>query len=253
MTSFRPPAAPKRLVAPPRGRVLVIAPHPDDETLGVGGTLLHHSRQGDLVEAVFICSGIQGDPDGYFARDDLTRIRQEEARAAAEVLGIRTLTFWGYPDNLSDADYTAAFPDLPEEPDEQRRVLVSGLAQKLLDICSERRPDIVYFPWRGEVNPDHWAAGEAVAILQATQPELTARTSFLGYDVWAACPPDLVIDTSDVITEKLRAVNCYRSQILYRDYEPAVRGLDAYRSLFLEAGATFGEAFVGRYLDRPES
>ena len=223
----------------------MLAPHPDDETFGAGGTLVHHARQGDAIHAAFICSGIQGDPDGLFPRDRLAAMREDEARAAGAILGIGEFTFFGYPDNLSDADYSQVFGNLPADPDEQRRALVKGLAQKLIELIGDVRPGIVYYPWMGEINGDHWALGQAVEVIRAGP--LGETISWLGYEIWSACPAATVIDVSDTFAVKLRAVAEYKTQLAYRDFEPVVRGLGAYRSLYLETGATFGEAFVGGY------
>jgi LmbE family N-acetylglucosaminyl deacetylase len=248
MSGFKAPPTPVTVERPRKGRVLVLAPHPDDETFGPGGTLVHHSRQGDPIHAVFVCSGIQGDPDGLFPREELAAMREKEARAAGAVLGIERFTFFGYPDNLSDADYSHAFGDLPKEPEAQRRALVSGLAQKLVELIAADRPDVVYYPWIGEINPDHWAVGKAVEQVRETQPAWAARISFLGYEIWSACPADVIVDTSDTLAIKLRAVSEYKTQLAYRNFDPIVCGLGAYRSLLLESGATYGEGFVGTYL-----
>jgi LmbE family N-acetylglucosaminyl deacetylase len=248
VTAFSAPPAPAIVKRPPKGRVLVLAPHPDDETMGPGATLVHHARQGDPIHAVFVCSGIQGDPDGLFDRDALPAMRESEARAAGGILGVREFTFFGYPDSLSDADYSHVFGDLPADPEGQRRALIGGLAQKLLELLDAQRPDVVYHPWSGEINPDHWAVGKAVEQARDARPDLARSTSFLGYEVWSPCPADVVVDVSDTFAEKLRAVAEYRTQLAYRDYVPSLSGLAAYRSLLLEAGATYGEAFVGSYV-----
>lgn len=246
---FRAPPPPKILTRPPRGRVLVVAPHPDDETMGVGGTLLHHKAQGDAISAVFVCSGVAGDPGGWYADQDIEAIRQAEAHAAAEILGIGTLHFWGYPDNLSDADIHV-FEGLPEDPDEARRALAKGFAERLGALLEAEGTDILYYPWDGELNGDHWVMGQGVEFLREARPDLEERISFLGYDLWTALCPEVVIDTSDVAEEKMRAVHCYRSQEHYLEYEHPLMGLDAYRSLFLERGATYGEAYRGHYKPR---
>ncbi|MAE65937.1 MAG: hypothetical protein CMJ18_16825 [Phycisphaeraceae bacterium] len=246
MTRFRAPDVPVTLSAPPNGRVLVVAPHPDDETMGVGGTLALHRAQGDAVTALFVCNGIQGDPDGYLPREEIVPTRRREAQAAADVLGIGELRFLDYPDNLSDADIHV-FEGLPEDPDDARRALAMGFADQLIAMIESDGFDIVYFPWDGELNADHWLIGQAVTHLRSSRPDIAERASWLGYDVWSACIPDTVMDTSNVMETKLAAVHCYESQELYVDYAHAVAGLDAYRSLLLERGATYGEAFVGRY------
>jgi LmbE family N-acetylglucosaminyl deacetylase len=245
VTSFSAPPVARVTPMPPRGRVLVIAPHPDDETFGPGATLALHARQGDPIHAVFVCSGIQGDPDGLFDRDKLPLMREAEARAAGAILGIGRFTFFGYPDNLNDADYGSVFGDLPRGGDAQRRALVDGLASRLSDVVGAERPDVVYHPWAGEVNADHWAVAMAIERARATHPEWRGAVCFFGYEIWAACQPDVVVDVSDTFDVKIRAIAEYRSQLAYHDYGPVVRGLAAYRSLLLERGATWGEAFVG--------
>lgn len=244
MRAFRAPEPPRILRRPPRGKVLVVAPHPDDETMGLGGTLALHALQGDPVTALFVCNGIQGDPDGWFPRDTIVATREAEARDAARVLGYSDLRFLGYQDNLSDADIHV-FEGLPDDPDDARRALRDGFAAKLAAVLDQEPFTVVYHPWEGEVNPDHWLVGQGVVQLRASRPDLAARVAFLAYDVWGALAPDFVVDISDVMHRKLEAVRCYRSQLHYVDYEHAVLGLDAYRSLFLERGATYGEAFRG--------
>ncbi len=244
---FAPPPPPVAVKRPPAGPVLVLAPHPDDETMGCGGTLALHADQGDPIHVLFVCSGIQGDPDAYFPRESVTAIREEEARAAGAELGVGRFTFLGYPDNLSEADFGAVFVGLPTGAEAQRRALVAGFAEKLAGIVSSERPTTVYYPWEGELNPDHWAIGQAVRLLLSTRPDLRDAANWMGYDVWTPSAPDTVVDISSTAETKRRAVLCYRSQLLYRDYEPAIFGLNAYRALFLESGAVYGEGFVGRY------
>lgn len=246
MTDFRERPLPEILRGPPRGRVLVVAPHPDDETMGAGGTIALHGDQGDEVTALFVCNGIQGDPAGYFPRDGIVEIRQREAEEAARILGIRHLRFLGYPDNLSDADIHV-FENLPEDPAEARRALALGFAAMLFDVVREGGFDIVYHPWQEELNRDHWVVGQGVAHLLRTRGAELAGVAFLGYDVWSPLIPDTVVDISDAMERKLAAVAAYKSQNLYGDYRHAVQGLDAYRSLLLPRGAKYGEGFQGRY------
>ena len=246
MSGLRPLPLPKTLECPPRGNVLVIAPHPDDETMGMGGTLALHSDQGDAITALFVCNGIQGDPEGYYPRDQIVRVREQEARAAANILGIRELRFLGYPDNLSDADIHV-FEGLPENPDEARLALAHGFSDQVAALLLSSEHTIVYYPWDQELNADHFVIGQAMTHLIHTHGDEFAHVSFLGYDVWSPCIPDTVLDITRVMDRKLKAVAAYESQNRYGDYAHPVSGLDAYRSILLPKGARFGEAFVGRY------
>src|SRR5215203_5449897 len=76
--------------------VLVLAPHPDDEAIGCGGTLIRHAKQGDRVTAVFLTSGELGLK--HLAPDLAWSIREREAQEAARVLGLADLRFLRCPD-----------------------------------------------------------------------------------------------------------------------------------------------------------
>ena len=77
-------------------RILVISPHPDDESVGCGGTIRKHVLKGDAVHVVFLTSGEAGG-HGRSA-EETVRLREAEARAAAEILGLASIEFWHEPD-----------------------------------------------------------------------------------------------------------------------------------------------------------
>jgi len=76
--------------------VLVIAPHPDDETLGCGGTLIRHVQLGDRVSAIFLTSGELGLKQ--MPQEEAWRVRESEAQDAAQVLGLADVHFLRCPD-----------------------------------------------------------------------------------------------------------------------------------------------------------
>src|SRR6266508_1452642 len=86
-------------------RILVLSPHPDDEAIGCGGTLLRHLKQGDEVQIVFLTSGEKGGHGRSEA--ETARLREEEARAAARILKIRHVEFWREPDGALRATVAA--------------------------------------------------------------------------------------------------------------------------------------------------
>jgi len=213
------PVPPKVLTAPPRGSVLVLAPHPDDETLGCGGALILHRRQGDPVRIVIVTDGADGDALGYYASLDYRELRREEARRAAAVLGVEDLVFWSYVDgNLPDA---------------------GDLAERLAALLQADRPEIIYRPSTREVHPDHWALGTGIEnALRHYQP---AVGDFC-YEIWATVQPSHVIDISAVWELKKKAVEQYESQLRYNDYLHMVAGLNAYRTIHMPS-ARYVEAF----------
>src|SRR5438093_1072629 len=76
--------------------VLVVAPHPDDESIGCGGALCLHAQKGDRVVAVFLTSGELGLK--HFPCEKAWQIREREARAAAKILGLAEIFFLRQPD-----------------------------------------------------------------------------------------------------------------------------------------------------------
>ena len=222
---FDPPPSPTPVVGPPaEGPVVVIAPHPDDETAGPGGTLRLHVQRGDRVTVVFLTNGLAAvsaamdDPAAYQA------MREEEARKACESLGVDEIEFWRYPDGARARE-------------EDMAVLVP----RIRDVLERVQPGVVYFPWQDEVHRDHHVA--AVATRRAVM-DLENAPRLLGYEIWSACVPTLVVDISDVHVDKVRACELYTSQLEHTEIIRAFTGLNTYRAVFLPKGSQFGEAFI---------
>lgn len=216
---MRPPDRPTVLMTPPRGRVLVLAPHADDESIGCAGALALHRRQGDHITVVIVTDGAAGDALGYYAGIDYRELRREEARRAGAIVGVQQLVFWDYPDGrLAEAE------DLPE---------------RLASLLQVERPDILYRPSIQETHPDHWALGWAVE--KARGRRAPAVLDFC-YEIWATVRPTHVLDITPVWDVKRKAVEAYDSQLRYNDYLYMVTGLNAYRTIYLSS-ARYVEAY----------
>lgn len=214
-----PPKFPQIIAEPPRGSVLVLAPHPDDESLGCGGVIALHHRQGDRVTVVVATDGAAGDPMGYYRDCDYPALRREEAGRAASILGIDTLEFWGYPDG-----------QLAEATD---------LAVRLQARLVADRPDIVYRPSTLELHADHWALG--LAAQEALRQYRPPCGDFC-YEVWATVQPTHCLNITPVWDLKRNAVEQYASQLRYNDLLHMMSGLNAYRTL-VAPWARYVEAF----------
>ncbi len=225
MRFLEPPPPPRRLLGPPaRGRVLVLAPHPDDEAVGPGGVLLQHAALGDPIACVFLTSGAAGDATGREDPAAYAALRAEEARASARVLGIGALEFWGYPDG--------------HEVNENDLAL---LVPRVRDAFERLRPDVVYAPHELDQHGDHHTAA---VLLRRALAALAAPPPAFGYEVWSPCQADFVVDVSAVHERKMDALRCHASQLLHTDMVRSIGGLNAYRATFLEKGARFGEGYV---------
>lgn len=215
------PAPPELWPSPPRGRVLLLAPHPDDETLGCGGTLARHRLQGDPVRVVFLTDGSAGDPAGHYPAGRYVEIRQAEARRACATLGVTDLECWGYPDGKLGS--------------------VHDLADRLLGAIREARPDVLYYPSGQELHPDHAAAGAQVERLYR-EGRLHGPAAY-AYEVWTPLCPTHLLDITAVVHRKEAAIAEYPSQLRYNDYRPKILGLNAYRTITLAETARYAEAF----------
>ncbi len=221
-TEPRLPAAPKLWKRVPAGRVLAFAPHPDDEAAGPGGVLALHREQRDPVRVVVATDGVSGDPDRRFDASAYAALRRAESRAGLAHLGVDDVEFWGFPDGhvLSEVDLEHGV----------------RLALGALDAFG---PDVVYLPWEHDGHPDHHALH--VVVTRALD-----RAAFgglaLGYEVWNAMVPDVIVETTAVFERKRAAMLAHASQLAYTRYDHCLGGLSAYRSLQHLRGNGYGEA-----------
>jgi N-acetylglucosamine malate deacetylase 1 len=214
---------------PGGGRVVVLAPHMDDETLGCGGTIARHVKAGAQVTVVFLTDGRYGgasyagmtEPERSRKLEEIIGVRKQEAQQAGEILGVQSLLFLDAEDTRLSAD---------------RRV-----PKLLRDILGRERPHCVYLPYFLDQHRDHRAANSVLlAAVTGTRLEFECR----GYEVWTPLFPNRVVKIDVTIELKKRALACYRSQLADTDYVHAAIGLNAHRSLAL-GGKTgrFAEAF----------
>ena len=200
-------------------RVLVFAPHADDEVFAVGGMLAFHTDLGAEVRVVVVTDGAAGDPRGLAS--DLARLRAAESRAAGERLGV--------------TDYR--FLDLPDGGLSGR----AELAERLRAELEEFDPGLVYGPSPQEMHPDHRALARALVAALSGGKERRV----LLYSVNAQVTPGILFDVTPVFERKLAAVRCFASQIVYHDLEGKVMAVDRARTVNVEdPNVRYIEGFV---------
>ena len=212
-------------------RILVIAPHPDDDIIGCGGSIALLTAQGHEVVIFYLTSGESGSLEVDPAQ--LARTREEEARRAGQLLGVREFLFWRQPDGF-----------LHESTE---------IINQLVRLIRARQFSTVYLPHQQEANRDHATACRIglEACQRASGPwfkdcGLTpwAVDNILGYEVWTPLHEvTYVEDISSVMDIKLQALQQHHSQVSGFAYDKAIRGLNQYRGITNDRGA-FGEAFV---------
>lgn len=201
-------------------RVLVLAPHPDDETFGCGGALLVHRQHQDPVRVIFITSGESGDWQGGSDTDAFCARREAEAERALACLGINDREFWRYPDRGVNAD--------------------GWLITRLTEAIRVFGASLIYAPSPLEQHPDHRAVADALrAALRGWEGEL--RVGF--YEVGYALPPNTLVDISSQWETKAAAIQAYESQMRGPNYLAVNHGLSRFRALTLGAQVTAAEAF----------
>jgi LmbE family N-acetylglucosaminyl deacetylase len=197
-------------------RVLVIAAHPDDELLGVGGTIALHADAGDAVISVVVAAGkLKHDADG--AHNVLA-----QAREAAAVLGVGDIRLLDFPDQALD------------------RFSLVDIITPLEAVVAEVQPQIVYVQYGYDINRDHQILFQAALV--ATRPLEEFIEAIYAFDTassteWAfprSYIPDTWIDITATLDRKLAAMACYRTEL--RDW-PHPRSLHGLRVKAEAAGA----------------
>ena len=191
----------------PAKRVLVVAPHPDDAEVGCAGTVARLVREGVDVYYLIATTGDKGTEDPDLTNEDLARTREQEQRAAAEILGVREVSILPYGDGeLEDS-----------------REVIGRIVRHIRRI----KPDIVFTtdPYRSTfyIHRDHVNTG--LTAMHAVFPYARDRLHFPehlaeGLEIhktaelyfWGTENPDIHIDISDTMDLKVRASQAHISQ-----------------------------------------
>jgi LmbE family N-acetylglucosaminyl deacetylase len=174
--------------------VLIVAAHPDDELLGVGGTAARHALAGDAVTAVVAC-------ESESLRYGCDVGQRGSLERAAKVLGVGEVVSLDFPDQRLDT------------------VSLTELIAPLEALSERLRPNIVYCQYGGDINRDHHLLFEAANVaFRPLEPWIEAVYSFYtaSSTEWAyprTFQPDTWTDISDTLEKKLEAFACYTNEI----------------------------------------
>jgi LmbE family N-acetylglucosaminyl deacetylase len=207
---------------------VAIAPHPDDELIGAGGSLVKHARAGNRVVLVQVVGrertlGTDIDDRAYAAEIDRARER----------LGAAECTNLGAPSR-----------DLL--PGRRWRIALAAVLRRV-------RPDVVYLPHAGEEDREHQLVHElardalwmaSAAFFPEAGPEPSPPPALvLGYEVWTPLSRyGYVEDVSSTIEAKVHAMRAYESQLAHVRWDEAVEGLSRYRGAVAQGGG-YAEVF----------
>lgn len=204
-------------------RVLVISVHPDDETLGCGGTLLRHQQEGDEIFCAFVTNG------------------NEEQAPLIPKLDL----FYGFSETFQ--------LDLPEITLED--ISLSQIIPKIADVTRQVRPTVLFLPNRSDPHSDHRRTFDACQaciktfrypyIKKVLMCEIQSETDFSPALPENVFIPTVYVDISAFFERKMQILRLFQSELL--DY-PSTRSLDSikahHRYRGSQANCEYAEAFM---------
>ena len=212
-------------------KILVVAPHPDDETLGCGGTLYRHKQEGNELYWIIV-TGISVET-GWSA--ETVKTRAGEIDTVADKYGFQDVLQFGLP--------TTRIDTLP----------ISDLIGKFTDVYSKVEPGIIYMPFSYDVHTDHQFVAKAMQstykwfrsphIQKVLMYETVSETEY-NFAEHRTFRPNVFVDISNYLDDKIEVMKLYESEMgefPFPRCETAVRSLAAFRGS--QGGFEAAEAF----------
>lgn len=215
-----------------RQKILVIAPHMDDEALGCGGTICKHVAAGDCVSVIFVANRIYG----HTYDEAKSKVEKSHALKAKDILDYKDSIFLSMPDERLDGAIQDIIISIEKE--------IPGIS-----------PDIVYLPFRGDNHQDHRAVFDAARVVFRPSANNEIKGIYM-YEVPSSTEqsppmpenaflPNLYTNVTDFLGKKLSAIECYETE--KRNF-PHPRSNEAVKLLARkrggESGFDFAEAFM---------
>jgi len=181
-------------------KILIVAPHPDDEVLGAGGTLLRYKSEGNSI-AWLIVTGITEDfgwsPEKISERDgEIAKISK----------------FFNFDEVYNLRLPTTKLDTLP----------IGDIIQKISDVIKDFSPDEVLIPHLGDIHTDHQVVHNAVLsctkwfrypfVKRILSYETISETDF-GLDISRQFIPNVFVDISNFLDDKIKAIEIYSSEM----------------------------------------
>jgi LmbE family N-acetylglucosaminyl deacetylase len=204
-------------------KVLVVSVHPDDETLGCGGTLFKHKAQGDDIYCVFVTDGNEKQKSLISKLDSIYKFKDCIRLLFEEII-------------LSDTN-------------------LSKIIQKLSCAINTIKPNCLYIPNRSDAHSDHRRVFEALIaclktfrypfIERVLMCEIISETDFSPALPENIFIPNVFVDISDFFEKKMQAIHIFESELLCEPYTRSLGAIDAlgkYRGS--QINAKYAEAFM---------
>lgn len=215
-------------------KILVVAAHPDDELLGLGGTIRKHVKEGDLVRCLILGEGMTSrNITRELADNNMIEDLHENSLKAGQIIGFKDIYFSNIPDNRFDS------------------VDLLDIIKQVEKYIKELNPDIIYTHHYGDLNIDHRRTFEAV--LTACRPvgeysvkeiyvfETPSSTEWNFNSKNSTFTPNVFVDIEETIDDKLRAMSCYETEL---GVYPHPRSLEALKIIAARWGIVVGKKYV---------
>ena len=213
-------------------KVLVFAPHPDDEVLGCGGIINKYSKKGDDV---YVCVVTKVCPPIF---DEKTlKISRQENKKASSILGVKETIYLDFPAAMLE------------------KANRFELNNKILSVINKIKPDEVYIPHRGDMQLDHKLTVDACMV--ALRPKYKHKVlriyayetlSETGWDIPSkdnAFVPNVYEDITYSMDKKISAMKAYKTQLC--EY-PNARSIEAIKALAIYRGTTVGYKYAESFM-----
>ncbi len=212
-----------------KNKVLVIAVHPDDETLGCSGTLLKHKKNNDEIHWL-ICTETNPNEDFYHVREkEIDKVSLMYSFNSVSKLRLKTMQIDEYS--------------------------MSDIILRISNVINKIKPNIIYLPFKGDVHSDHRKIFEASYactksfrspfIKKIYMVETLSETEFSLSTPDSSFIPNVFVDISEFLEEKLEIMKIYKNEISKHPFPRSLKNIEALATFRgATAGCRYAESFM---------
>jgi len=208
----------KKSDIPRNKKVIIFSPHPDDDAIGMGGTIIELVKKGNKILCMYITSGVsaRNAVKGDIPIEEKEKKRIIEAEQASKVLGTN-IHFLNLP----------YFYGLTVKNEH---------IEKIIGLLEKENPDVVFVPHQHERHPTH-KASTSIVILALKRCDLANLDEIWFYEILSPIrtPNTIITFGEEVMNKKLEAIRAHESQIERRRYDIGIKGLNTFRGILKDS------------------